>query len=81
MYQMGVVLFWVYDRSPGSERTRRLVTRTAGLVARLVALSRYRMMRPVTREALDALGEFLTFGDRTAGQPPVTPSANPASRS
>jgi hypothetical protein len=56
-------------------------------VARLVALSRYRIMRPVTREALDALGEFLTFGDRSAGsgsgsgQPPVTPSAKPASRS
>ncbi|WP_329313422.1 TetR/AcrR family transcriptional regulator [Streptomyces sp. NBC_01262] len=87
MYQMGVVLFWVYDRSPGSERTRRLVARTAGLVARLVALSRYRIMRPVTREALDALGEFLTFGDRPAGsgsgsgQPPVTPSAKPASQS
>jgi hypothetical protein len=67
MYQMGVVLFWVYDRSPGSERTRRLVARTAPLVARLTALSRYRILRPVAREVRAALGEFLTVRGRPPG--------------
>jgi AcrR family transcriptional regulator len=64
MYQMGVVLFWVYDRSPGSERTRRLVARTAPLAARLTALSRYRILRPIAREVRGALAEFLHFRDQ-----------------
>jgi AcrR family transcriptional regulator len=68
MYQMGVVLFWVYDRSPGSERTRRLVARTAPLAARLTVLSRYRILRPVAREVRGALAEFLHFRDQSREQ-------------
>lgn len=61
LYQMGVVLFWVYDRSPGSERTRRLIARTTPLVARLAALSRYRVLRPIAREIRASVDEFLMF--------------------
>jgi AcrR family transcriptional regulator len=64
LYQMGIVLFWVYDRSPGSERTRRLVARTTPLAARLTALSRYRILRPIAREVRGALAEFLHFRDQ-----------------
>jgi len=50
--QLGVTLFWVHDRSPGQKRTRLLIDRAVPLVDRLVGLSRLRVMRPVTREAL-----------------------------
>jgi AcrR family transcriptional regulator len=60
LYQMGIVLFWVYDRSPGYERSYRLVARTAPLIARAVALSRYRVLRPLVRGVKELLEEFLS---------------------
>ncbi|GAB1642723.1 TetR/AcrR family transcriptional regulator [Krasilnikovia sp. MM14-A1259] len=47
---MGVVLFWVYDRSPDQRRTRRLIDGVVPLVDRLVALSRLRVLRPALRQ-------------------------------
>ena len=37
---MGITLFWVYDTSPGQQRTRRLVDGAAPLMARGLALAR-----------------------------------------
>jgi AcrR family transcriptional regulator len=50
--QLGTTLFWVHDRSPDQRKTRLLIDRAVPLVDRLVGLSRLRVMRPVTREAL-----------------------------
>ncbi|MFG2102666.1 TetR family transcriptional regulator [Micromonospora echinaurantiaca] len=52
---MGVILYWVYDRSPGQARTRQLIDGAVPLVDRLVALSRLRVLRPVTRQVLDLI--------------------------
>ncbi|MEW2374491.1 TetR family transcriptional regulator [Micromonospora sp. DT178] len=52
---MGVVLYWVYDRSPGQARTRQLIDGAVPLVDRLVGLSRLRVLRPVTRQVLDLI--------------------------
>jgi AcrR family transcriptional regulator len=49
---MGVVLFWVYDRSPGRRRTRRLIDGAVPLVDRLVSLSSLGVLRPAMREVL-----------------------------
>ncbi len=56
--QMGVVLYWVHDRSPGSRRTYRLIDRAVPLVDRLVSLSRYRLLRPVVADALALFDEL-----------------------
>ena len=50
---MGVVLFWVHDRSEGQRRTLELVRRAVPLVDRLVRISRLRPLRPVVHEVLD----------------------------
>lgn len=50
LYHMGVVLFWVHDKSTGCTRTRLLVERTVPLIDRLFSLSRLRVFRPVTRD-------------------------------
>ncbi len=55
---MGVVLFWVHDRSAQQERTRSLIDRSVPLVAKLAGLSRLRVLRPTIRE-LVSLIEFL----------------------
>jgi AcrR family transcriptional regulator len=52
---MGVVLFWVHDRSPGQRRTRRLIDGVVPLVDRLVGLSRLRVLRPALRQILALL--------------------------
>ncbi|MCS0637035.1 TetR family transcriptional regulator [Streptomyces sp. LP05-1] len=57
--QMGLVLFWVYDRSEHAARSRRLVERTAPVVARAIALSRFRALRPLVRQVHELLDEFL----------------------
>lgn len=57
--QMGLVLYWVYDRTDNAERSRRLVERTAPIVARAIALSRFRVLRPLVRQVHAVLEEFL----------------------
>ena len=49
---MGVVLFWVHDRSPGSRRTRQLIEGAVPLIDRMVSLSRLRVLRPALRQLL-----------------------------
>lgn len=49
---MGVVLFWVHDRSPGQRRTRRLIDAVVPLIDRLVSLSRLRVLRPALRQVV-----------------------------
>jgi AcrR family transcriptional regulator len=53
LYHLGIVLFWVHDRSPGSARTRLLVDRTAPMVERLVRLSRLPVLRPLSRQVVE----------------------------
>lgn len=53
LYQMGIVLYWVHDRSAGTEKTYELIDRTVPLVVRLIGMARYRMMRGVLDDVLD----------------------------
>ncbi|MEV7226626.1 TetR family transcriptional regulator [Polymorphospora sp. NPDC051019] len=52
---MGVVLYWVHDRSPEQAKTRRLIDGATPLIDRLVGLSRLRVLRPVTREVMQLI--------------------------
>jgi AcrR family transcriptional regulator len=49
LLHMGVILYWVHDRSAGAARTRELVDRAVPLVVKLVGLARL----PGVRGALD----------------------------
>jgi len=59
MYHLGVVLFWTYDRSPGARRTRELIARTTPMVARVIGLSRFKIVRPLFREVDKLVKDFL----------------------
>ena len=59
MHHLAVVLYWAHDRTPRAERTRRLAERTATTVARAVKLSRFKVIRPLVREADAMIREFL----------------------
>jgi AcrR family transcriptional regulator len=66
LYQMAIVLFWVHDRSEGGATTRMLVRRSAPLVGKLLALSRLRVFRSLTREAVQLFRDIGWFSRRAA---------------
>lgn len=74
LYQMGVVLYWVHDDSPGSARTYALVDRTVPLVVRLIGLARYRLLRGLVGDLLDLLRDLRGDGSVGSGDPPQPPS-------
>jgi len=53
--QMGLILFWIYDRSENQARTDRLVDKSLGIVASLLKLSKSPFLRPVRRTAIELL--------------------------
>ncbi len=59
LHLMVVVLYWVFDRTPDTERTREFVRRSTPLVARLINLSRYRVFRPLVRDAKGLIQDFV----------------------
>ncbi|MCX4883132.1 TetR/AcrR family transcriptional regulator [Streptomyces sp. NBC_00847] len=57
--QMGLVLYWIFDRTDGRERSYRLAERGARLTARGVSLARFRVLRPLVREVHELFTDFL----------------------
>jgi AcrR family transcriptional regulator len=55
MYQMGLILFWVYDRSPNQRRTKALFEQTLKMVLLALRLAAIPLLRPMHRLAADLL--------------------------
>ncbi len=55
LYQMGLILFWIYDRSPQQARTERLVEKSLGIVTGMLKLVKSPFLRPVRRIAIELL--------------------------
>jgi AcrR family transcriptional regulator len=55
LYQMGLILFWVYDHSPEQSRTEQLFEKSLAIVVGLVKLSALPLMRPIRRLVTDLL--------------------------
>ena len=53
LYQMAIILFWLYDRSPGQQRTQHLMEKSLGLIVSLIRLSGLPLMRPLRKAALE----------------------------
>jgi AcrR family transcriptional regulator len=58
LYSLGVVLFWVYDTSPGCGKTYRLIDATVPLADRLISLARMPVLRGTTREIVEIIREI-----------------------
>lgn len=69
LHQMAIVLYWVFDRTEDCERTRQFVDRCTPMVARLVSLSRYRIFRPVVRDAKGLIRDFIVPAVSRAPKP------------
>lgn len=55
LYEMGLILFWIYDRSPRQTRTQRMLETSLGLVVTLIRLAALPLMRPLRRTVLELL--------------------------
>jgi len=53
LYQMALIMFWLYDRSPGQERTRRFMEKSLGLIVNLLRISALPLMKPLRKAALE----------------------------
>jgi AcrR family transcriptional regulator len=55
LYQMGIILFWMFDESRGQRRTRALLDGTIDLVVRLIQVSSLPMMGRLRKRLLAIL--------------------------
>ncbi len=53
LYQMGLILFWVYYRSPGQRRTQQLLEKSLGLIVNLIRVSTLPLMKPLRKTVLE----------------------------
>lgn len=61
MYQMGMIFFWIYDRSAGQKKTQALIDKSLEVVVRLIKLASLPLTRPLRRMVID-LVETVTEG-------------------
>jgi AcrR family transcriptional regulator len=60
---MGILLYYLYDRTPHQVRTRRLTDRALDVVVRFLAIAKLPVFRPLRRRVLAALVDAgLTIG-------------------
>jgi AcrR family transcriptional regulator len=53
LYQMAIILFWLYDRSPRQQRTEALMEKSLGLLVNLLRLSGMPLMKPLRKTVLE----------------------------
>jgi AcrR family transcriptional regulator len=59
LYQMGVLLFWVYDRSPHQNRTQTLFDKTLQLMLLALRLAEAPLLKPLLKPLYRPAGELL----------------------
>jgi AcrR family transcriptional regulator len=64
LYQMGLLLFWVYDSSPAQTKTRHLFQKTLSIVVNLIRFSSLPLMRPVRKLVTDLFD--IVYGEQPA---------------
>lgn len=60
LYQMGLILFWLYDHSEKQQRTHTLMEKSLGLLVNLLKLSGLPLMKPIRKTVLE-LVETIAF--------------------
>lgn len=63
LYQMGLILYWIYDRSPSQRQTRMLRKKSLALLVSGLKLSRFALLKPL-RSKIDDLIVLAEEGQR-----------------
>ena len=57
LYYMGLILFWLFDRSEGQRKTDRLIARSLDTIVTAIRLSRFRVAAPLRKAVLGLLAD------------------------
>jgi AcrR family transcriptional regulator len=55
LYQMGLILFWISDRSPDQARTRQLREKSLALLGTALKLAGFPLLRPLRKKIVELL--------------------------
>jgi AcrR family transcriptional regulator len=55
LYQMGLILYWIYDRSPGQRQTRMLREKSLTLLVSLLKMSRFALLKPLRSKIVELI--------------------------
>jgi AcrR family transcriptional regulator len=55
LYQMGLILYWIYDRSPGQRQTRILREKSLALLVSLHKMSRFALLTPLRSKIVELI--------------------------
>lgn len=55
LYQMGLILYWIYDRSPGQRKTRVLREKSLALLTDMLKLSRFALLKPLRKRIVELI--------------------------
>jgi len=69
VYHMGIVLFWIHDKSEGQWRSWKLMERSVDLIAKVVAVASLSGLGPVRRSILALLGDLRSDEKHEAPKP------------
>ena len=61
-YAMGIILYWIHDRSAGHAKSQRLVERSVDLVVRLISIASNPLLRPLRKQAIALLDDLSAAG-------------------
>lgn len=61
LYHLGIVLFWIYDQSPGSARTFRLLELSSELVVNLIKFAGMPFLQPLRQSVLTIVTNLKTL--------------------
>lgn len=55
LYQMGLILYWIYDRSPGQRQTRLLRKKSLALLVSGLKISGFALLKPLRSKIVDLI--------------------------
>jgi AcrR family transcriptional regulator len=55
LYQMGLILYWIYDRSPGQRQTQLLRRMSLALLVSSLKMSRFALLKPLRSKVVELI--------------------------
>ena len=55
LYQMGLILYWIYDRSPGQRQTRMLRRKSLALLVSGLKMAGFALLKPLRAKIVDLI--------------------------
>jgi AcrR family transcriptional regulator len=55
LYQMGLILYWIYDRSPDQRRTQQLLEKSLALMVNGLKVARFALLKPLRLKIVELI--------------------------